>query len=98
MNKTKRGLAIAAGIIVLVYALGHFIAMAIFADVAAQHYYYSGVGPTVFAIMFAIFGVVSMLGGIFLIVSVKNPDKFVMRKNLYWAGIIITIFTNTVYE
>ena len=91
MNKTKRGLAIAAGIIVLVYALGHFIGMSIFADAAAHWYYYPAGAPTGFAVMFAIFGLLSMLGGIFLIASVKDPNKFANRKNLYWAGIIITI-------
>ena len=91
MNKTKRGLAIAAGIIVLVYALAHFILMSIFAVEAASYYYYYSSGAAGLAIMFAIFGLISMLGGIFLIVSVKDPNKFAMRKNLYWAGIIITI-------
>lgn len=91
MNNTKRALAIAAGIIVLVYALGHFIGMSIFADAAANRYYYYAGIPTGYAVMFAIFGLLSMLGGIFLIVSVKDPNKFAIRKNLYWAGIIITI-------
>ena len=92
MNKTKRALSLAAAIIVLVYALGHFIGMSIFADAAAHYwYYYYGDSATGFAVMFAIFGLLSTLGGVFLLVSVKDPDKFAARKNLYWAGVIITI-------